>query len=117
MTLKQVIVIRKDLKMRMGKTAAQAAHASLSAVLSFKSNNKDLTNWLSSGQTKICLYVESEEELIKIYSQAIGLSLPTVLITDAGHTEFKGIPTKTCCAIGPADSNKIDIITERLKLL
>lgn len=36
---------------------------------------------------------------------------------DAGLTEFKGIPTKTCIAIGPADSNEINKISGHLKLL
>jgi peptidyl-tRNA hydrolase, PTH2 family len=39
------------------------------------------------------------------------------LITDAGHTEFKGVPTKTCLAIGPNDVDEIDVVTGHLKLL
>ena len=39
------------------------------------------------------------------------------LITDAGHTEFHGVPTRTCLAIGPAWSDEIDAITGGLQLL
>jgi PTH2 family peptidyl-tRNA hydrolase len=39
------------------------------------------------------------------------------VVTDSGLTEFGGVPTKTCVAIGPDKSSKIDIITGGLELL
>ena len=39
------------------------------------------------------------------------------MIVDAGLTEFNGVPTKTCIAIGPANPDDIDEITKHLKLL
>ncbi len=39
------------------------------------------------------------------------------LIIDAGLTEFGGVPTRTCIAIGPNWSDEIDEITGHLKLL
>jgi len=39
------------------------------------------------------------------------------VITDNGKTEFGGIPTKTCLALGPDLSEKIDEVTGDLKLL
>ncbi|MFW6312038.1 MAG: peptidyl-tRNA hydrolase [Nanoarchaeota archaeon] len=36
---------------------------------------------------------------------------------DKGLTEFKGVKTKIAIAIGPAAAEKIDKITEHLKLL
>jgi PTH2 family peptidyl-tRNA hydrolase len=39
------------------------------------------------------------------------------MIVDKGLTVFKGIPTKTCLAIGPHYPEKIDIITGHLPLL
>ena len=41
MKVKQVIVVRKDLKMRKGKLAAQAAHASMGAILKFREHSND----------------------------------------------------------------------------
>ena len=38
-------------------------------------------------------------------------------ITDSGATEFKGVPTVTCCAFGPFKSEEIDKITGHLKLM
>lgn len=114
--MKQVIVIRKDLHMRMGKAIAQGAHASVGVVL--QNIDKPATKeWLHEGQTKICVYVNSEKELLELYKKALEAKLPAVIITDAGKTEFKGVATKTCLAIGPDSSDKIDKITSKLPLL
>lgn len=139
--VKQVIVIRKDLQMTKGKMIAQGSHASLGVIMNMlsKSSNieefepkvvngkynlsmeviedSDLDSWLRGGFAKICLYVNSEEELTEIYDKAIEKGLPSILIEDAGLTMFKGIVTKTCVAIGPAKSEDIDSITGHLKLL
>jgi PTH2 family peptidyl-tRNA hydrolase len=124
---KQVIVVRKDLNMRKGKMVAQGAHASLKAVLDqMNHNNNQLTlnlkdealaSWIEGKFTKICVGVDSEEELFEIVNQAQAAGLTCALITDAGLTEFDGKPTRTCCAIGPNWSNDIDKITGHLKLL
>ena len=126
--------MRKDLNMRKGKIAAQASHASLCALLQLfnKTNNGDTINysidfgkdsylneWLNGIFTKICLYVESEEELLSIYEtiRKERPDIPCVLITDRGLTEFNGIPTNTCIGIGPFWSKDIDVYTKHLKLL
>lgn len=127
-SIKQVIVVRKDLNMRKGKIAAQAAHAVLKVFLSsgggargkggysISLNEMDV-EWLNSGGAKICVYVESEHELEEIYHKASRAKLPCSIIVDAGHTEFHGVPTKTVVAVGPAKSADIDKITGHLKLL
>ncbi len=123
---KQVIVMRKDLGMRKGKMVAQGAHASLGAVLWMQEGmNGSITgelvkardSWLEGTFTKICVSVNSETELMQVYKAAIQANLPVKLITDAGHTEFHGVPTRTCLAIGPAWSEDIDKITGGLQLL
>ena len=133
--VKQVIVIRKDLKMRTGKAIAQGSHASLGALLSmFNKNNypddrikysitfdKDsvLDKWLNGIFTKICVYVNSEEELIELYNMIIDKSpqIPCVLIEDAGLTEFHNVKTKTCIGVGPWWNDEIDEYTKNLPLL
>ncbi len=113
--IKQVLVIRKDLNMRKGKMIAQGAHASLSAYTLASYNNKD--QWLSTGQTKICVGVESESELLELYEKLKKTDdLAWTLIQDEGRTEFKE-PTYTAIAIGPADAEEIDKLTGHLKLL
>lgn len=125
--VKQVIVIRKDLNMPAGKLAAQASHASTGAFLKhytlvrncdllIKSNSKDhVEPWLSHEFTKICLKVNSEEELLEVYQKCCNAKIPCALIKDAAHTVFDK-PTITCLGIGPYESDKIDAITGNLKL-
>ena len=115
--LQQVIVIRKDLTMRKGKMVAQGAHASLSATLNNLSNRR-VIEWLcDGGSKKICVYVNSEEELLEVYEKAILAGFIGFIIKDSGLTEFNGIPTITCCAIGPATKEELNDITGHLKLL
>lgn len=125
--IKQVIVVRKDLKMRKGKCAAQAAHASMKVFLDVSEiDTQDSTltcrltipmqEWLQGSFAKICLYVNSEEELLELYEKARKEKLPCSLITDSGRTEFHGVPTNTCIAIGPDYSDKIDKLTGNLPL-
>lgn len=128
--IKQVIVVRKDLNMRKGKMVAQGAHAAVDTVLSMMQATEDaekvslsfdrhgiLAHWLETGVAKICLYVNSEEELLAVYKNAQENNLPTSLIEDAGLTEFHGEVTKTCLAIGPWYGDEIDKVTGELKLL
>jgi PTH2 family peptidyl-tRNA hydrolase len=130
---KQVIVMRKDLKnynghkIKTGKLIAQGAHASVGVILeAMQSKNGKMTldlgndalkAWVEGRFTKICVSVDSEKELVEIYKAAKSAGLLSVLITDAGLTEFNGVPTKTCCAIGPNWAGEIDKITGHLKLM
>jgi peptidyl-tRNA hydrolase, PTH2 family len=118
--IKQVIVMRNDLNMRKGKMCAQAAHASIHALLDSVlydvGPSKLMVEWLTQGMTKICVRVDSEEQLLEVYQQAKAANLEVHLITDAGLTEFKE-PTKTCLSIGPDRADKINKVTGDLKLL
>lgn len=120
---KQVIVLRTDLNMRKGKMAAQASHASMGVFLNsfhndFKKNLwKQAEEWLSGNHKKVVLGVASEEGLLELAKQARSAGIPHYLVTDAGLTEFNGVPTKTALAIGPWDDAEIDKITGDLKLL
>jgi PTH2 family peptidyl-tRNA hydrolase len=73
--------------------------------------------WLNGQFTKVCVYVNSEQELDEIYQKAKDAGIPAALIIDNGNTVFKGVKTKTCCAIGPGFIADIDKITGHLKLL
>lgn len=128
MTVKQVIVMRTDLNMRKGKMVAQGAHASMAAVLPTLQRfsvekyfellpEQPLTQWLEGQFTKVCLQIDSEAELLALYEKANAKSMHCALITDSGKTEFNGVPTNTCIAIGPDFAEAIDEITGHLKLL
>lgn len=125
MTHKQAIIIRKDLNMRRGKEIAQGAHASLGAVLSIcqhASNSlhaeldERIAPWLNGSFAKICLVVNSEEEMVALQQKAEKLGIINCLITDNGVTEFHGNPTITALAIGPDLRAKVDQVTSELKL-
>lgn len=133
--VKQVIVMRTKFpdgkggttSCRKGKMIAQGSHGSMafmSEILQKAIDGFDvryditpeIEKWLQGSFAKICCQVETEEELIAIYEKAKKAGLNVHMITDSGRTEFKE-PTKTCLAIGPHESKKIDVITGHLKLL
>lgn len=110
--LKQVILVRTDIKMSKGKAAAQVAHAAVDATLN--SNKKLVSNWRNQGMKKITLSVESLQELEDYKKLAQDNDLEVSMIKDAGHTELEP-GTYTCLAIGPDAQAKIDKITGNLK--
>lgn len=124
-SIKQVIVIRKDLKMRRGKEVAQGAHAAM-AFLSHRVQQflatgiMDLspaqTTWLLGAFAKVCVQVNTEAELRAVHDAALATGVESHLITDLGRTEFGGVPTVTACALGPDEAQKIDAITGSLSL-
>lgn len=132
-TIKQVLVLRKDLNMRKGKMAAQASHASMAPLfgrsLAKKETNPDGTTtlsftinadqlyWFETFSAKIVVGVGSEQELMEVLEHAQQLGLPVSLIQDAGLTEFGGVPTYTAVGIGPAQAELIDKVTGNLSLL
>jgi PTH2 family peptidyl-tRNA hydrolase len=122
---KQVIILRKDLNMRKGKLVAQGAHASMGAILSLckQDGNKLILEmdertepWLTGRFKKICVYVNSEQELLQIYNTALTNGLVCSIIKDSGLTEFHGVPTLTAVAVGPDREDKIDVVTKHLPL-
>jgi PTH2 family peptidyl-tRNA hydrolase len=112
--MKQVILIRQDLKMPKGKLAAQASHASVDAVLN--SDKIKIERWKNQGGKKLILKVKDINELKKYFNRAKKEKLVTVIIKDAAKTFFKK-SVVTCIAIGPDEDSKIDSITKELSLL
>ena len=110
--MKQVIVVRSDLKLSRGKLAVQCAHASYSAAKKSKETGK----WEKEGQKKIVLKVKDLDELLHLKKKCEELKLPHALISDAGLTEIKK-GTITCLGIGPADDARINKVTGSLPLL
>ena len=141
---KQMIVMRRDLTMRKGKIAAQAGHACVEAVLMalsregrlrdvrvnedeswvyleerkrlFSSTQTALSDWFAAGVAKVCVYVDSEEELLELAAKGREQGFAVALIRDAGHTEFHGEPTYTCLAFEPLYPDQIDPLTGELPL-
>ena len=121
---KQIIAIRTDLDMPVGKIAAQASHASLGGLLRKMNKQEDnwtlnlkddpeLESWLTGKFVKIAVSVKSEAKLLALHQKALDAGLNSVLIQDAGRTVFDGVPTYTCVAIGPHFADKIDPVTKK----
>ena len=125
--VKQVIVMRKDLNLSKGRLVTQGAHASIAFLTDLikKYNQLQLTDsqlklneaqkeWIYGTFYKVCLSVDSENELLDIGHKAVMLGLSVKYIEETtGFDE----PTFTCLAIGPDYSSKIDPVTKHLKLL
>ena len=115
--MKQMILMRIDTdpKMRKGKMIAQGAHASLAATLEHLGDPR-VQEWLAGQFTKVCVQV-TEEELDEAVTKAFEAGVIFRSITDSGKTEFDGVPTVTCAAIGPDTPEKLEPITGKLRLL
>jgi PTH2 family peptidyl-tRNA hydrolase len=114
--------------MRKGKLAAQVAHASMGTLTFFLRKVQEgfvaviplespMYKWLEGRFVKIVVSCDSEQELFGIQAKCVQSRVLHRLITDAGLTEFHGVPTNTCIAVGPDEDEKIDSITGHLKLL
>lgn len=112
--LKQVILVRKDLKLPKGKLAVQVAHASVDAV--GKTDRKVIDEWKHSGAKKVVLEVANDKELFEFENLARTIGLKVALIRDAGRTVLEP-GTVTCLGIGPDFESRIDRITGKLKIL
>ncbi|MBN2142921.1 peptidyl-tRNA hydrolase [Candidatus Woesearchaeota archaeon] len=112
--MKQAILIRNDLKLPKGKMAAQAAHASVEAVL--RSDHEKVGDWRREGMAKVVLKVDDEKSLYKHLQEAKDFGMTTSAITDAGKTVVAP-GTVTCGAIGPDRDEEVDKVISKLKLM
>jgi len=100
---------------------AQGAHASMEWLKTWAFSDQMFTEaeakWLRGDYAKVCVGVGSEEDLLRIHNEALASGLESFIVTDHGKTEFHGQHTRTCLAIGPDYTGKIDCITGGLKLL
>ncbi|MCL2608172.1 MAG: peptidyl-tRNA hydrolase Pth2 [Methanomassiliicoccaceae archaeon] len=114
---KMVIAVRADLRMSIGKTAAQVAHAAVNCSLASKKKDPDsFERWMSGGCPKIVLKVNSEAELFEVKMTADALGIVNSVVTDAGRTEIAP-GSVTCVAVGPDTETKVDKVTGHLSML
>ena len=100
--------------MGKGKIGAQCGHATLAAYqcarrMSANSKywTKVLEKWSWEGTKKICVKVNSDEEIIEVQKAAIKLGIPNYLVADAGHTQIAA-GSLTVCGLGPCTSAHVD---------
>jgi PTH2 family peptidyl-tRNA hydrolase len=113
---KMVLVVRTDLGMQKGKAAAQCAHA---AVMCYKKalveQPKILSSWETLGQTKVCLRVGSEAELLQLAGLARDAGLVSAVVRDAGRAQVEA-GSFTVLGIGPGPAAQMELITGNLRL-
>jgi PTH2 family peptidyl-tRNA hydrolase len=115
LAVKLALVVRTDLDMGRGKIAAQVAHAAVAAALASQ-GTADFAAWLRDGQPKVVLKVTTGAQLRDVVVKAHEAGLPVEVVHDAGRTQVAP-GTATCCAVGPAESARIDAVTGDLALL
>jgi peptidyl-tRNA hydrolase len=88
------LLVRMDLKMGMGKVAAQCAHAALKAFLQGRQRAQsddgfsvDFISWLERGQSQTVVKVESEQQLFELLESCRKDGASTCYIRDAGRTQ------------------------------
>ncbi len=104
-----------------GKIASQAGHAYLGAFLQCKDSKITQayhSEFPESPGTKICLCVDTLDQLLNAEQQAKEAGLSFFRVVDSGCKNFfNGEPTITALGIGPATKNQIKHITGRFKLM
>lgn len=130
-TPKQIILVRKDIKLPKGKLGAQAAHASLGIVKKLISSRllcpleleqglhpvlTAVDEWWTGSWTKVCLALDSIDDLQPLLDQCDVVGLLYDIVKDNGLTVYHGIPTITCIGIEPATPEVLDPIFGHLKL-
>ena len=131
MSTKQVIIVRRDIRMRRAEMVATAAKASFSFLVDnneSKSENElqlkltpDESAWLFGNSKSVILGVQSESALRSIMLQAEldGLTVcPQYrgMRVDESKSDYC-YEQLVCVAIGPHEEDIIDTITSNLKLI
>lgn len=112
--MKQAIIMNSDVKMSKGKTAAQAAHGSLTAYVN-ANGSLSAKDWYKNSMTKVVLKADLNT-MLAIAKGASANGIPVAIIKDEGRTEIEP-GTITCVAIGPSYEDLISRFTKDLKLL
>jgi peptidyl-tRNA hydrolase len=118
--ISQKIIVNLDTSMSLGRLCAQAAHASLIAILNQSdlgddklsldySDKPELKYWLNGNFTKVILRGFGDKMLLDFMSKATEIGLPVGLMEEDGMI--------TALAIGPSKTKLIDQVTKNLELL
>jgi peptidyl-tRNA hydrolase len=127
--VKQVILVRRDLRLRRAALAALTAKASTEFFLGNDDSDADdvlsvklsphEAMWLGSGAPRIVLGVTSESQLRSMILKAelAGIQCYSVEGKSPDLYEREGLYETIAASLGPDESDKIDEITGNLKLL
>lgn len=119
--VRMTFIVSQDFKMTQGKVASQCLHAAVSLYKNMTNPKSKFYNptlmekWEESGQTKIVLQIETNDELKAVFQKALSLGLNAYIVQDAGRTQVKP-GSYTVLGIGPAPKTQIDRVSKHLKL-
>ena len=120
--VRMALIVRSDLGMLKGKSAAQCAHAAVSLYRQMHDNPQSeshnptmLGRWANGGQAKIVLKCSSLEEMEELLMKAVSLNINNYLVVDAGRTQIAS-GSETVLGLGPAPRSVLDQVTGDLRL-
>ena len=121
-TLRMYAILRGDLEMTPGKSAAQAGHAFKLLTRKIMLDDPQVAEaYFADGMgTNVCLIAKNEFALERAYEQAIASGLYCERVIDSGHImppHFNGEPILTAIGIGPCRRDEIHHITKRFNCL
>lgn len=123
---KQVILLRRDMRLRRAEAAALASKASMAFVLECDESDQggcvkiNLTGieaeWILGSSTRIILGVSSEDALRKLLLKAEMLGISTYEVTGSSSGKPDEGIQLIAAALGPDEEDKLDLLTRNLKL-
>ena len=111
------VLVRQDLGMSTGKTAAQVAHAAVGCSLKARKQAMSLfERWRSEQGRIVVLAIDGIEELDAHREEAQTHRIVHHAVSDAGRTEVAP-GTVTVLGLGPAPSSVLDVLVGHLEAL
>ena len=112
-----VVLVRRDLNMSAGKSAAQVAHAAVGCSLKARKHAiAQFDRWRSAHGRIVVLAVDDLHVLEDHLDEAKTHRLVHHVVTDAGRTEVAP-GTVTVLGIGPAPKSVLDVLVGHLEPL
>jgi PTH2 family peptidyl-tRNA hydrolase len=122
--VKQVIVVRKDLKLRKGKLASLAAHAAMQFILDNNESDRpdelqvklsqQEVHWIQGSFDKDVLGIDSHDALSDMVLKAELNGVNVYSIFDKSKKPDEG-PQLVCAAFGPDEEDQLAQIIGNLK--
>lgn len=122
--VKQVIVVRKDLRLKKGKIASLAAHAAMQFILDNNESDRpdelqvklsqQEIHWLKGTFDKDVLGVDSQDALSDMVLRAELNGINVYSIFDKSKKPDEG-PQLVCAAFGPDEEDQLTQIVGNLK--
>lgn len=113
--LKMWLAVRTDIKISLGKFAAQAGHGFQWATIDAQAKCPEtVAAYLKTGTPKITVRADSEAMLKRVRDEAEKAGIPFGYVEDEGRTELPP-GTPTVCGFGPCYRDELPAFLKRLR--